>query len=107
MGRGLDDTYHIVSNDEWVIPKSWVLTVRKCSCGQTLWWNKCAKTWHCLKDSCTEYKSHVKKSTVSEDTIRKIIDLSKVLTIHEIADRVRLSQKVVYRILTEATGGFR
>ena len=97
----MENIYHIVNRTEWEIPEHWVLTVRTCSCGSRLWWDNKDNTWHCMKESCNENKSHVKKSTVSYQNVDEILRLFEVLTIHEIADKLKLSDKEVLHVLQE------
>ena len=54
----LDTTFQLLNES---IPRDWVLTVRKCECGQTLYWDKKGKEWHCMRESCPLYKSHKKR----------------------------------------------
>lgn len=93
-----DDTYNL--RDE-PIPPTWVLTVRKCTCGQTLYWDKEEGEWHCMKSTCPEYKSHVKKKVIPQFKIDKVIEFGEILTIKDIAGRLKLSEKDVFRILRE------
>lgn len=83
------------------IPKSWVLTVRKCECGQTLYWDKEEKDWHCMKASCLLHKSHVKQRQIPREKVERVLELGEVLTIGEIASRLKLPQREVMKILRE------
>ncbi|NBK25329.1 MAG: hypothetical protein EOM68_25320 [Spirochaetia bacterium] len=95
----MDRYYNIFDDDR--IPESWVLTVRKCECGQTLYYDRKKKTWHCMKASCPLYKSHVKKKQIPQEKLDRILELGEVLTIKEIAGRLKLSEKDVFRVLRE------
>ncbi len=94
----MDDIYNLVDTP---IPTAWVLTVRKCSCGQTLYWDKEKSEWHCMKESCPEYKSHVKKRVIPQFKIDKVIAFGNVLTVKEIAGRLKLNERDVFKILRE------
>lgn len=94
----LEDTYNIWDD---AIPRDWVLTVRKCECGQTLYWDKKKKTWHCLKPSCPLHKTHVKQYHLPQQKIDRILELGEVLTIKEISYRLKVPQKEVMKILRE------
>ena len=95
----IDRYYNIFDDDR--IPKSWVLTVRKCECGQTLYYDRKKETWHCMKASCPLYKSHEKKKRIPQKKLDRILELGEALTIKEIAGRLKLSEKDVFRILRE------
>jgi hypothetical protein len=94
----IDDIYQIYDES---IPRSWVLTVRKCECGQTLYWDKRNKTWHCMKETCPLHKSHVKKYHLSREKENRIIELGEVLTVKEISYRLKVPQREVMRVLRE------
>ncbi len=99
--RGLDDTYHVVGDESWVTPSYWVLTVRKCDCGYTLWWNKKKKTWHCLNEGCALHKTHVVEKVFSDRVKVRVRNLRKKMSIREISERTKLTQKDIYIMLCE------
>ena len=94
------DNIYMVMEDQ-VIPRHWVLTVKRCECGQMLYWDTKKHEWHCLKPSCKLYKSHLEKRVIPQVKVDRVLELGEVLTIKEIAGRVKLSEKDVCRILRE------
>lgn len=94
----LDTTFQLLNES---IPRDWVLTVRKCECGQTLYWDKKGKEWHCMRESCPLYKSHKKRKEISIDKIEEVLALADVLTIGEIAFKVHMSPRQVIQIIRE------
>ena len=91
-----DDVFNIADES---IPRSWVLTVRKCSCGQTLFWDKKGQEWHCMKESCPNYKSHLTDFGVTEKTINFIRKHMKTLTAFQIASKLGISVVTVTKVI--------
>lgn len=98
MGYSMDDIYNIWDEG---LPKHWVLTVRKCSCGQTLWWDNRTKTFHCTRASCPYYKSHLKERNISEEIRNKIIEFGEFLTIPDISKRLKVPISDIITVLEE------
>lgn len=93
------DTMYMIADEP--IPSSWVLTVRKCTCGQTLFFDREKKTWHCMKTSCPNYKSHIQKVDLPKHKVDKILAFGDTLTIKQISDRVKVPEKDVFNVLRE------
>ena len=94
------ETMYILA-DNYPIPPTWVLTVRKCECGQMLYWDREKGMWHCMKESCPNYKSHVVKKVIPPDKVDRVIELGEVLTIKEICGRTKLPERDVCKILRD------
>jgi phage antirepressor YoqD-like protein len=54
-----------------------------------------------MKASCPLHKSHEKKKRIPQKKLDRILELGEVLTIKEIAGRLKLSEKDVFRVLRE------
>jgi phage antirepressor YoqD-like protein len=54
-----------------------------------------------MKASCPLHKSHEKKKQIPQEKLDRILELGEVLTIKEIAGRLKLSEKDVFRVLRE------
>ena len=52
----MDTTFHLIDEADFTIPRSWVLTVRVCECGTTMFYDRITGVWHCLNDKCSLYK---------------------------------------------------
>jgi hypothetical protein len=97
---GIDDIYHTVGDEEFRIPYTWCLTVRRCECGYALWWDNADSTWHCLNPNCALNKGHVRKKRFSKAKVERILKLKEKFSIREISDRTKLTQRDIYEIIT-------
>lgn len=95
----MDNTYNLV--DRFPIPSTWVLTVRKCECGQMLYWDTEKGEWHCMKESCKLYKTHLKERIIPPEKIERVLELGEILTIKEICGRLKMTERDVFKILRD------
>ena len=99
MQRGSKLKYDVayIFEEECPIPKHWVLTVRKCECGQTLFWD--GTDWHCMKETCPLHNSHEGEFNVSEKSIVKICDMMKTETPLSIASKLGINLSTVVKVI--------
>lgn len=94
-----EDDMSVLDRDS--VPTHWVLSVRKCSCGQTMYYNNREETFHCMKPTCPLNKTHIKDISETRENIRKIRELRKYNSVLEISQNFKIPIEQVRRILKE------
>lgn len=88
----------VISKTE-VIPVHWVLTVRKCDCGQTMYWDGRSESFHCMRPTCPLHKTHIKEIKETKDNIKRIRILCTHYSPEDVALRYRLPLEQIKRII--------
>ena len=68
----LDTIFNLIDEDDFTIPRSWVLTVRVCECGTTMFYDRANGVWHCLNDKCPLYKEDMPRK------VKKVVNGGKL-----------------------------